>query len=91
MSEKEVIEILKALSVSSRIQIIKLIRDKKLCVNAIARNLSITQSAVSQHLKVLKDSNVVYSERYGSIIHYQLEKENIEEFINVLSKILTGS
>lgn len=91
MTEKEVIEILKALSVSSRIQIIKLIRARKLCVNAIARNLSITQSAVSQHLKVLKDSNVVYSERYGSIIHYQLEKENIEEFINVLSKILTGS
>ena len=91
MTEKEVIEILKALSVSSRIQIIKLIRDRKLCVNAIARNLSITQSAVSQHLKVLKDSNVVYSERYGSIIHYQLKKEKIEEFINVLSKILTGS
>jgi len=91
MSEKEVIEILKALSVSSRIQIIKLIRDKKLCVNAIARNLSITQSAVSQHLKVLKDRNVVYSERYGSIIHYQLKKEKIEEFRNVLSKILTGS
>jgi DNA-binding transcriptional ArsR family regulator len=91
MTEKEVIEILKALSVRSRIKIIKLIRDRKFCVNAIARNLGITQSAVSQHLRVLKDSNIVYSERYGSIIHYQLKKEKIEEFINVLSKILTGS
>jgi len=91
MTEKEIIEILKALSVSSRIQIIKLIRDRKLCVNAIAKNLGITQSAVSQHLKVLKNSDVVYSERYGSIIHYQLKKEKIKEFINVLSKILKES
>jgi DNA-binding transcriptional ArsR family regulator len=89
MPENEIIEILKALSANSRIQIIKLIMDKRLCVNAIARNLNITQSAVSQHLKVLKDCNVVFSERYGSIIHYQLNKEKIEKFINNLSKVLT--
>jgi len=60
-------------------------------VNAIARNLEITQSAVSQHLKVLKDCNIVFSERYGSIIHYQLNKEKIEEFLNGLSYLLTDS
>jgi DNA-binding transcriptional ArsR family regulator len=91
MTEKEVIEILKALSASSRIQIIKLIRGRKLCVNAISRKLNITQSAVSQHLRILKNCNIVYPERYGSIIHYQLNKETIEKFINALTEILKES
>jgi len=64
MTEKEVIEILKALSVNSRIQIVKLIRERKLCVNAISRRIEITQSAVSQHLKILRDCNLVSAERY---------------------------
>jgi len=91
MTEKEVIEKLKALSASSRIQIIKLIRGRKLCVNAISRKLNITQSAVSQHLRILKNCNIVYPERYGSIIHYQLNKETIEKFINALTEILKES
>jgi len=91
MTELEISNIIKALSVNSRLQIVKLISSKRLCVNAIARNLEITQSAVSQHLKVLKDCNIVFSERYGSIIHYQLNKEKIEEFLNGLSYLLTDS
>ena len=89
MPESEVIEVLKALSVNSRVQIIKLIRDKKLCVNAIARKLEITQSAVSQHLKILRDCNLVHTERYGSIIHYRLNTVKAEEFLNRLNEMLT--
>ncbi len=88
MTEKEIIEILKATAVDSRLQIIKLIRDKKYCVNTIARNVGISQSAVSQHLKILKDCNLVFSERYGSIIHYQLNKYKIQEFLTGFSEII---
>jgi DNA-binding transcriptional ArsR family regulator len=90
MTDSEVIEILKALSVNSRIQIVKLIRDRKLCVNAIAGRLDITQSAVSQHLKVLKDCNMVFSKRYGSIIHYRLNHAKIENFLEGLNEMLTN-
>ena len=88
MTENEIIVIFKALSVNSRIQIIKLIRDKKLCVNAITNKLGVSQSAVSQHLKVLKECNLVVSDRYGSIVHYQLNKNKIGEFKNAISKII---
>jgi DNA-binding transcriptional ArsR family regulator len=91
MNEIKITEILKALSVGSRIRIIKLISHRRLCVNAIARNSGITQSAVSQHLKVLKNCNLVFSERYGSIVHYQLNKEKINEFLANLSHLLTDS
>lgn len=88
MTENDIIEIFKALSVNSRIQIIKLIRDKKLCVNAITNKLGISQSAVSQHLKVLKECKLVISDRYGSIVHYQLNKNKIGEFKNAISNII---
>jgi ArsR family transcriptional regulator, arsenate/arsenite/antimonite-responsive transcriptional repressor len=88
MSEESISIIIKALSVNSRLQIVKLIRDRKYCVNAIARKLEITQSAVSQHLKILKECNLVYAERYGSIIHYRLNQVTVDEFMKSLDAML---
>jgi len=53
MTENELADISKALSVPSRIKILKLISGKQLCVNAITRFLDISQPAVSQHLAIL--------------------------------------
>jgi len=73
-------KIFKALSSESRIRILELIRDRKLCVNAITKKLNITQPAVSQHLAILKDIGLVKSDRYGSIIHYQLDNSRLQDF-----------
>ncbi len=88
MSENEIIEIFKALSVKSRIEIIKLIKDRKLCVNAITNKLGISQSAVSQHLNVLKKCNLVIFDRYGSIVHYKLNNNKVDEFRKGISKVI---
>ena len=80
MTEKDIIKIVKALSVGSRLQILKLIRYKTLCVNAITKKLNITQPAVSQHLAILKDAGLVRGDRYGSIIHYSLNEDRLNEF-----------
>ncbi len=80
MNSHEISKIFKTLSSESRIRILKLIRDKKLCVNAITKKLNITQPAVSQHLAILKDTGLVKSDRYGSIIHYQMDKRRLHDF-----------
>jgi len=41
-----------------------------LCVNALAAFLGVSQSAVSQHLRVLKAIGLVKGERRGYHIHY---------------------
>ena len=46
-----------------------------LCVNALAYQLGVTQSAVSQHLRLLKSAGLVKSERRGYRIHYFLNEE----------------
>lgn len=80
MISQDMAKIFKALSSESRIKILQLIRDRKLCVNAITKKLEITQPAVSQHLAILKDIGLVKSDRYGSIIHYQLDNSRLRDF-----------
>jgi DNA-binding transcriptional ArsR family regulator len=88
MREKEVVQIFKALSVGTRLQIVKMIKDRQLCVNAITARLSISQPAVSQHLNVLKRAGLVKREQYGSIVHYILDKERLEDFKRSVCKTL---
>ena len=73
---------------NSRIQILKLIKDKQLCVNAITNKLSISQPAVSQHLSVLKEAGLVKSDRYGSIIHYSMDTKSLDDFKKSVQKYL---
>ena len=86
MNEEEIVKIYKALSVKSRLQILKLIKDKELCVNAITARLEISQPAVSQHLSILKKAGLVKSSRYGSIIHYRMNKSRLDNFKKSVKK-----
>jgi DNA-binding transcriptional ArsR family regulator len=88
MKEQDIVRIYKALSVDSRLQILKLIKNKKLCVNAITAKLEISQPAVSQHLSVLKEAGLVKSDRYGSIVHYTMDTSRLDDFKKSVRRLL---
>jgi len=72
-------DLFKVLSVDTRIGIIELLKEKgPLCVNEIAEMFDMTTSAVSQHLKILKQSGFVESTRKGYWIHYSVNEETLE-------------
>ena len=48
-----------------------------LCVNALAYQLGVTQSAVSQHLRVLKSAGLVKGEKRGYRIHYFINQKTL--------------
>jgi ArsR family transcriptional regulator len=48
-----------------------------LCVNALAYRLGVTQSAISQHLRVLKSAGLVKGERRGYRVHYFVNREAV--------------
>ncbi|MBN1844923.1 MAG: winged helix-turn-helix transcriptional regulator, partial [Sedimentisphaerales bacterium] len=62
---------LKVLSVGTRLRIIQLLNGRALCVNALAQRLGVSQSAVSQHLRVLRDAGLVIDEKRGYFVHYR--------------------
>jgi ArsR family transcriptional regulator len=85
---EELAEIFKALSDPTRLRLVKLLSDCSsgeceggaLCVNALARSVEVTQSAVSQHLRVLRQVGLVRGERRGHFVHYSLNRDRLEQY-----------
>ena len=86
---KKTADLFKILAVDRRIEIIEHLKNGKMNVNALAESLGITQSAVSQHLRVLKSAGLVTDERRGYWVHYSLNQEALEECGQRLNRICT--
>jgi DNA-binding transcriptional ArsR family regulator len=82
-----------ALADPTRLKLVKLLcrqRDPDaLCVNALAGFLGVTQSAVSQHLRVLKAIGLVKGERRGHHIHYFVNRDALEKCRSLTSAALS--
>ena len=52
--------------------------ESELCVCDLADILEMTIPAVSQHLRKLKDGNVLQTRRNGQTIYYSLKSEHLE-------------
>ena len=83
--------IFKVLSVDTRVRMIELLQRRALCVNALARALDVTPAAVSQHLRVLRDADVVTPEKKGYFVHYRLNKSTLEEWREAAVGFLAGA
>ncbi len=70
----------KVLSVDTRVQIVRLLKNRALCVNALANRLGVTQGAVSQHLRTLRDAGVVVPEKKGYYVHYRLDERTMAKW-----------
>ena len=55
-----------------------------LCVNALTNKLGVTQSAVSQHLRVLRQAGIVQGERKGAFVHYSINRDNFKKFKSMI-------
>lgn len=86
---KKAAELFKVLSVDKRIDIIENLKKESMSVNALADALGITQSAVSQHLRVLKASGLVKDKRKGYWIYYSLNRDALEKSRQRLNRICT--
>lgn len=69
----------RALSDPTRRKILELLKAKDRTAGDIADHFSITQAAVSRHLSVLKDADLIRDERKGKFIVYSLNASVLEE------------
>jgi len=76
----------------TRLKLLRLLLQQRepnaLCVNALAYRLGVTQSAVSQHLRVLKSAGLVKGERRGYRIHYFINQETLIQAQQQISEVL---
>jgi len=73
----ELARILKILSVGTRVRIVQVLKGRVLCVNALASRLDVTQGAVSQHLRLMRDAGLVIDEKRGYYVHYCLNEQTL--------------
>ena len=78
---------LKALGEPTRLSIFQQLLIRKHCVRSLSKKLGITESAVSQHMKVLKEAGLVYGERFGYHIHYLPRQEALDGLCAAFSEM----
>jgi ArsR family transcriptional regulator len=59
------------------VRILALLRAGELCVCDLVGILSVTQSTLSTHLRVLRDAGLVSTRRAGKWIHYSLSPRGL--------------
>jgi DNA-binding transcriptional ArsR family regulator len=83
-------ELFKVLGVDTRVKIIELLKTQgPLGAMEISKQLGITPAAVSQHLRLLRQSGLVRSERKGYWIPYSIDEEALEKCGRQLAKVCT--
>jgi len=88
MTELESFEMFKVLAVETRVKILDRLKAQgPLGAKEIARLMGISPAAASQHLKILKHSGLVRSERKGYWIPYSINSEALERYRRQLTEV----
>ena len=88
MTELESFEMFKVLAVETRVKILDRLKAQgPLGAKEIARLMGISPAAASQHLKILKQSGLVRSERKGYWIPYSINSEALERYRRQLTEV----
>lgn len=88
LDNKNLARLLKILSVGTRVEMIRLLKGRALCVNALAARLNVTPGAVSQHLRVMRDAGLVIDEKRGYYVHYRLSEQTLATWREAIDELL---
>lgn len=78
---------LKALADPTRREILNLLKDGKRSAGEISEQFDISAAAVSRHLSVLKEADLVTDTREGKFIFYELNASVLEEILLWISDL----
>ena len=84
-------ETLRALADPTRREILNLLRQSRLSAGEIGDHFDISGAAISRHLSVLKDADLIRDEREGKFIYYELNATVLEEIILWISDLKGGN
>jgi DNA-binding transcriptional ArsR family regulator len=75
--------VFKAISDPTRREILKLLNDKDLSAGEIAKHFDISKPALTKHLNILREAELVSSEKQGNFVIYSIN-------VTVLQQALSG-
>ena len=78
---------LQALADPTRRVILNLLKQSRMSAGEISNHFSISGAAVSRHLSVLKEADLIRNEREGKYIYYELNATVLEEILLWISEL----
>jgi len=81
-------EICKVFSNPTRLEILNLLRDRRMSVTGLIEKTKLSQANISQHLSVMKSKGIVISDRKGKNIYYKLTNLKIIKAFDIIREIL---
>ena len=87
---QELTKVFKALSDGNRLKIFTLLLEGTLCVKALVNCLDISQPAISAHLRVLREADLIKAEKRGYWVHYSANQEKAQQVVKRFNSLLRG-
>jgi len=81
-------KVFKALSDANRRKIIDLLKKKEMTAGEIAEQFDVSKPTISEHLKTLRNADLIQSEKNGQFITYFLNTSVLEDFLSHMINIL---
>lgn len=80
-------KLLKAMGNEKRLEILYYLYDGESCVGDLEKKVKLSQSALSQHLAVLREAGIVKTRRSAQTIFYSLRCNKVISILDLLQKM----
>ncbi|MCC0679324.1 winged helix-turn-helix transcriptional regulator [Clostridioides sp. ES-S-0005-03] len=85
------VKVFKALSDETRREILKLLNERDMNAGEIAGHFNMSKPAISKHLDILKDAELISSEKMGQFLIYSINLSVLQEvlgnFLDIFKKM----
>ncbi len=87
---KQLIRVMKAMSDPGRVNILKMLAQKEMCVCEIQSVLKLAQPTISKHLRILEDAGLTESTKDKVWVNYRLADGSDSEYAMVMLQHLNN-
>jgi DNA-binding transcriptional ArsR family regulator len=84
-------EVFEALSQRKRREILRLLADGEMSAGEVAARFEVTQPAISQHLRVLREAGLIEARRVGARRLYSVRPEGLADLQTFLADVFPSS
>ena len=91
INSAQFVGIMESLSDPIRINILELMMNGEICVCDIVKVTGLSQSKISYHIKILKDSGLISDRQEGRWVYYKLDLEVLSEIQNWIGNLIQSS
>ncbi|WP_031516799.1 ArsR/SmtB family transcription factor [Desulfofalx alkaliphila] len=79
--------VLKAIGDETRFKILTLLLQHNYCVRALSRKLGLSESAISQHIKVLREAGLLVGVKKGYYVHYDVNRDVLHQLASQIKEL----